>query len=146
EEASHAGDLAGMAASVRVVRVSRARNLVRRVLALPSTRPVTHTMLDGPDPMRAIADVVPSTPPGVVLAYCSGMARVIMAPPLDTLPFVLDMVDVDSAKWAALARVTAPPLSWIYAREARVLGRFEAVASTAASSTLVVTPRERDTL
>src|SRR5690606_34666751 len=68
------------------------------------------------------------------------------APPLDSLPFVLDMVDVDSAKWEALARVTAPPKSWIYRREARVLGRFEAEASRAASSTLVVTPRERETL
>lgn len=146
EEAAQAGALAGLAATVRVVRVPRWWNLVRSVAALPTSRPTTHSMLDAPGLMKALGEVVTAHPPDVVLAYCSGMARLAMVPPLSSFPFVLDMVDVDSAKWAALSKVTRPPKSWVYRREAHLLGRFEVEASRAASATLVVTPGERTTL
>src|SRR5690606_6739564 len=84
--------------------------------------------------------------PDVVLAYCSGMARLALTPPLRGLPFVLDMVDVDSAKWRALAGTTSPPLSWVYRREARTLRRFEAHAARTAVASTVVTEAERRTL
>src|SRR5262249_53272267 len=60
--------------------------------------------------------------------------------------FVLDMVDVDSAKWQALAAATSGPRSWVYAREARLLRRFEAAAARRAFATLVVTQKERETM
>ena len=91
--------------------------------------PTTHTLLDAPDLTRAVGDVVTAHPPDVVLAYCSGMARLVFQPPLDRLPCVLDMVDVDSAKWAVLAGRARPPKSWIYAREARLLSAFERAAA-----------------
>jgi glycosyltransferase involved in cell wall biosynthesis len=74
------------------------------------------------------------------------MARLAFTPALVRLPLVLDMVDVDSAKWAALARTSSFPRSWIYAREARLLARFEADATRRAYATLVTTDRERETL
>jgi sugar transferase (PEP-CTERM/EpsH1 system associated) len=74
------------------------------------------------------------------------MARFAMAPPLDRVPCVLDMVDVDSGKWADLARRSAPPRRWVYRREARTLGAFEAAAARHARATLVVNERERDLL
>jgi sugar transferase (PEP-CTERM/EpsH1 system associated) len=58
------------------------------------------------------------------------------------VPFVLDMVDVDSAKWSDLAKKRRAPLSWLYRREARTLGAFETRIVTAARSTLVVNERE----
>lgn len=146
EEALHAGDLIGVAASVRTVRVSRARNLVRTVLSLPTRQPATHTMLDAPTLDAAVAAAVAARRPDVVLAYCSGMARLALLPPLRTTPFVLDMVDVDSEKWSALAAVTRPPLGWVYRREARVLRRFEACAAPRAAANMVVTAREREAL
>src|SRR5262249_22437042 len=84
--------------------------------------------------------------PDVVLAYCSGMARCALAPALKSFPLVLDMVDVDSAKWEAMARSDGIPRSWVYAREARVLRAFEAEAASHASATLVVTEKERQTM
>jgi glycosyltransferase involved in cell wall biosynthesis len=59
---------------------------------------------------------------------------------------VLDMVDVDSAKWAAMAETTPWPLSQVYAREARVLRTFEATAARRAKATMVVTEKERKTM
>lgn len=146
DEAGRGEMLTDLTASVRLARVTRARNLIKGAARLPGQRPMTHSLLDAPHLASIVDDAVAAHRPDVVLAYCSGMARLAMTRPLDAFPFVLDMVDVDSAKWAALGRQARPPLSWIYGREARTLGRFEAAATAAASATLVVTPREGETL
>jgi sugar transferase (PEP-CTERM/EpsH1 system associated) len=70
----------------------------------------------------------------------------VLESPLAGIPLVLDMVDVDSAKWAALAASTAGPRSWIYSREARTLAAFERTIATRANATLVTTEREREML
>jgi sugar transferase (PEP-CTERM/EpsH1 system associated) len=146
EEASHGKDLAGLASSLHVVRVAKRRNLLRAGLALPTSRPLTHVMLDAPALLPTLANAVSRRQPDVVLAYCSGMARLAMAPPLAGVPFVLDMVDVDSAKWLALSHVSHVPLAWVYRREATRLRQFEARAARAAVRSLVVTEREREEL
>jgi sugar transferase (PEP-CTERM/EpsH1 system associated) len=146
EEASHRGALSPWASSVRTVRVTRARNLIRSAIMLPTPMPMTHTMLDAPGLLEAVTLEVKERRPDVVLAYCSGMARLALSPALRNIPTVLDMVDVDSAKWRELARASHPPLSWIYRREAATLRTFEACAVSHAKATMVVTPKERDTL
>ena len=146
EEASHAGDLASFTSSVTVVRVPRLRNMVMSGLRLPTRRPTTHSMLDGPELTPAIARVVGRNRPDLVFAYCSGLAHVVFQPPLRDLPLVVDMVDVDSEKWADLAGVTKPPLSWIYAREARRLAVFEAALANKAKVTFITTEHERQAL
>jgi sugar transferase (PEP-CTERM/EpsH1 system associated) len=145
EEASHAGEIRA-AASVTIVRVPRLRNLARSLLALPTNRPLTHTLLDASGLDETVGRVVRERSPSVVLAYCSGMARLALQPMLRPLPLVLDLVDVDSAKWAALAAASSWPRSWVYRREARTLARFENEAARHAVSTLVVTEKERGTL
>ncbi len=146
EEDAHRADLADLASSVHTVRVSNVRNLIRSGLALPTSTPITHTMLDAPGLDDAIAQVVEGSRPDVVLAYCSGMARLAVGPRLQSVPAVLDMVDVDSAKWADLAAVSRLPLSLVYRREARTLRAFERVATRHARTTMVVTDREAETL
>jgi sugar transferase (PEP-CTERM/EpsH1 system associated) len=69
-----------------------------------------------------------------------------MEPPLAGRPFVVDMIDVDSAKWQALAESSPPPRKWIYAREHRTLSAFEGRVARTAAATLVVNERERDLL
>jgi glycosyltransferase involved in cell wall biosynthesis len=71
------------------------------------------------------------------------MARFAFESPLDTHPVVLDMVDVDSAKWDLLAKGSREPLRWIYRREARTLRPFEAAAVARAKVTFVINDRER---
>jgi glycosyltransferase involved in cell wall biosynthesis len=95
---------------------------------------------------EAIDRAVAVFEPDVVLAYCSGMARFAMEKPLDRLPFVLDFVDVDSAKWAAFGRIASPARRWLYQREARTLSAFEAAAARRACAATVVTAREADAL
>jgi len=146
EESAHVGDVEALATTVTAARTSRIRALTNSALALPTPRPLSHTMLDSPDLLPAIKRVVRAHPPDVVLAFCTGIAHVVVRPPLDAFPLVVDMVDVDSAKWAALAGSSSPPRSWIYAREARLLARFESTIARRAAATLVTTEKERETL
>ena len=107
-------------------------------LALLGSRPLTHCLLDAARMSETLQNTVRRRRPDVVLAYCSGMARFAFSEPLRQFPLVLDFVDVDSRKWSALAEVTAPPRRWIYAREAKSLGAFEATAARRAVTSIVV--------
>ena len=131
DEEARAGDLNGLAASITTIRLSRWRGYAASLRALPTQKPFTHAILD-------------AQPPDVVLPYESGMARLALASPLTAWPFVLDMVDVDSEKWPALAGAARPPMRWIYASEARRLAAFETVASMRAHAVSVVNDRECD--
>ena len=143
-----AGQVASVPFASRTVglRTSRLANASRALANLFSDRPLTHVLLDARDAHTALAALVASSRPDLVLAYCSGMARFALEPPLSDLPFVLDMVDVDSVKWLELAGRSAPPQRWIYRREASTLRAFEAEAAARARATLVVNEREREAL
>jgi sugar transferase (PEP-CTERM/EpsH1 system associated) len=145
EEERHARDLT-FAARIRTAPVPHLANRVRAIARLPTRQPVTHALLNAPGLKRMLEHLIAAHPPDVVLAYCSGMARFAVEPPLNAFPMVLDMVDVDSAKWAALSVVTSWPWNRIYSREAGCLAAFEARAVAAARTTLVVNDRERITL
>jgi polysaccharide biosynthesis protein PslH len=146
EERSHVGDLQGIVSTVRVVRVGRIGNTVRGILSLPTKRPLTHALLDAPELRSIVDEVCEHHRPDVVFAFCTGIAHVADYDRLRHVPLVLDMVDVDSAKWTALAETASAPRRWIYAREARVLVAFERAIARRAAMTLVTTDTERDTL
>lgn len=57
---------------------------------------------------------------------------------------VVDLVDVDSAKFEAYARDTKLPARWIHAREARLLAREEARLAARADRTLLITEAEAE--
>jgi sugar transferase (PEP-CTERM/EpsH1 system associated) len=146
EEASRVPELRDIAASVSAARCRRAEGLARGVLALAGRKPLTHALLDSRELQPVVDQVASRHPPDVVLAYGSGMARLALAPPLDNTPLVVDLVDVDSVKWRQYAAVTRLPLRWIYGREARCLGSFEARVARTAFATVVVNERERRAL
>jgi sugar transferase (PEP-CTERM/EpsH1 system associated) len=146
EEASHAGDLGGIAEHVITARVPRVRRAVRAAASLAARTPLTHALLDSPALVPALTRLVRQHRPDVTLAFCSSMARFAMASPLSDIPCVVDMIDADSAKWATLGEVGSMPLRWIYRREARLLGAFEVTAMQRAFSTLVVNEKERTAL
>jgi sugar transferase (PEP-CTERM/EpsH1 system associated) len=144
DEASQAEAMRSWIDHVTVLRVHPLRSYASAALALPTSTPLTHAMLDAPGMKTALAEIVARRPPDVVFAYCSSMARFAMQPPLDRFPFVLDFVDVDSQKWADLASTSRMPKSLIYRREAATLGAFEAAAAARASTALVVNAREAE--
>ncbi len=145
-EEAEAATLAQLGVRVSTARVPRVRNLARAATRLLSATPLTHLLLDAPEMRSLLERAVAETRPDVVLAYCSGVAPLALAPPLAGIPMVLDLVDIDSAKWGSYARNASPPRSWVFARERRCLAQFEALAARAARFTTVVNDRERDEL
>ncbi len=57
---------------------------------------------------------------------------------------VVDLVDVDSAKFEAYARETKAPARWVNAREARLLAREEARLAARADRTLLISEAEAE--
>lgn len=74
------------------------------------------------------------------------MARYAMEPPLSRYPCIIDMVDVDSVKWAEYRARSRGFMRWVYGREAARLARFESEAAAVAFVTLVVNDREQQAL
>ena len=131
---------------VSIARVPRLRNLISAAASLAGDRPLTHVLLDSPQMQRAIDDAIRQTPPDVVLAYCSGVARFALEAPLDGVPLVIDFVDVDSAKWRDFSAAASLPMRLLYRREARLLAAFEGAAAEKARAATVVNDREQKAL
>jgi sugar transferase (PEP-CTERM/EpsH1 system associated) len=145
-ELGQVGRLEALGARVTAVRVPRLQTYMKALGHLAGARPLTHVLLDAPGMTNTLDRVVRERPPDIVLAYCSGMARFAVQPPLAGVPLVVDLVDVDSQKWAALSQSSRWPMRWIYQREARHLAEFERTLTGVAATTIVVNERERDTL
>ena len=145
-EAAHVPALEKTGVRVTIARVPRLRNLARAAAALATDQILTHVLLDSPEMQGAIDAAVRQTPPDVVIAYCSGVARYALRAPLDELPLIIDFVDVDSAKWRDFAASARPPMRWLYQREARLLAAFEGAAAERARAATVVNEREQRAL
>ena len=143
EEAAHAVDLAGLARTTTIAPVPWLRNRFQaaRVLLSDSRTPLTLTLLHSPRLHERLEELIRHVRPDVIVASCSSMARFAMEGTLADIPLVLDLIDVDSAKWDALA-ARGGWRSFIYVREARVLREFELRAAAHARSTCVVNERE----
>jgi sugar transferase (PEP-CTERM/EpsH1 system associated) len=93
---------------------------------------------------KAIRKALRSRKYDLIFVFSSSMAHYVDGVP--GVPKVLDMVDVDSDKWAQYARRAHPPLSWLWSYEANRLGRYEAKLLHGYSATLVCTDAEAELL
>lgn len=145
EEERRVADVGEWLATVRSVRVPRKTNLLKAGLTLPTSIPLTFSLLDAPGLTEDLSAMAGHLHPDVVFAYCSGMARLLALPAVSSRASIIDMVDMDSAKWQSLGLTTSPPMAWIYRREARLLARAEADQMRHARVTTVVNDREAQT-
>jgi sugar transferase (PEP-CTERM/EpsH1 system associated) len=75
-----------------------------------------------------------------VVVFSSAMAQYVEG--LGAVPLLADLVDVDSAKWAAYADAHCWPMSWLFRREARCLLAHERRVAGRARKTFFVTEKE----
>ncbi|WP_440978033.1 TIGR03087 family PEP-CTERM/XrtA system glycosyltransferase [Sphingomonas pseudosanguinis] len=109
---------------------------VAALQALATGAPVSLTAFAHPAMTKAVRTVRRQ---GVAAAYIfSGQ----MAQYAGEEPTIMDMVDVDSAKFAALAERAAGPKRIMLAREARLLGGFERRVAAGMAATLFVSEAE----
>ncbi|MGV3510581.1 MAG: TIGR03087 family PEP-CTERM/XrtA system glycosyltransferase [Novosphingobium sp.] len=135
----HEPDLATIAASHCLVPRSRSLKLAG-VEALASGKPVSLTAFADKRIAAYVAQVLHERPISAIYVFSGQMAQYI--PDTFAGRVVMDFVDVDSAKFEAYAAAARFPASRLYAREARLLSRFESDVARRASASLFVTPEE----
>lgn len=78
---------------------------------------------------------------GLAYAYSSSMGAFLEHHP--HVPRVMHFGELDSDKWRQYAERTAPPMSWVYAREHKTLLEFERRIAASFFANVVCTPLER---
>ncbi len=89
---------------------------------------------------RRIQQAIATRNYDVVLVFSSSMAQYVESE--NKLPRVLDMVDVDSAKWSDYASSASPLLRWLWKQEGRLLSAYECHIANSFSQTLLCTDAE----
>ncbi|MEA2603113.1 MAG: polysaccharide biosynthesis protein PslH [Acidobacteriota bacterium] len=108
---------------VEVFPLNRKAAYVRAALGALRPRPFSLSFFESKELSARLRELVRRERFDVAMVFCSAMAPYARLFP--EVPAVLDMVDVDSAKWAQYARFAPLPLRPIYALESRRLRRYE---------------------
>ena len=116
--------LEAMCERVEVFPLSRPAGYLRAALGALRPLPLSLSFFESQELAARVRELARREFFDVAVVYCSAMAPYAELAP--DVPAVLDMVDVDSAKWAQYARFAPLPLRPVYALEARRLRRYEA--------------------
>ncbi len=137
----HLAALGEVCAEVACFPISPWSRRLRALLRLRWGKPLTLDYFSDARLSAWVEDTVARHGIRRAFVFSSSMAPYAM--PLDGRR-VLDLVDLDSAKWREYARHRPWPLSLVFAREARTLGAFEQKAVNAFDQTLFVSEAEAD--
>lgn len=140
---AHEPSLAALAASHCLVQRSRPLPLAGLV-ALAQGQPVSLTAFADRRLASYVAEVIASRPIGAIYVFSGQMGQYV--PAGFTGRVVIDLVDVDSAKFGAYAAQGGLARGWLYRREERLLAREEARLVDRADVTLLVSADEAELL
>ncbi|MFI4859055.1 MAG: TIGR03087 family PEP-CTERM/XrtA system glycosyltransferase, partial [Phycisphaerales bacterium JB063] len=126
----------------------RIRPMRRRAVAaraLLQGRAATPAAYTHPGLVNELVQTHLDHPFDVVVTFCTGMAHYAEAIQHcggQPVRHVLDLVDVDSAKWARYAKTSVGPMRAVYAAEAKQLRRYEAGRAVHADAISVISRNE----
>ena len=126
------------------VEVRRANKFAAAAQALQNGEPISLQLFNS-DSMRAfVREVLSRQEIGTIFAFSGQMAQFV--PKSCRQRFVMDFVDVDSAKFADYSdeRGGAPPMRWVHRREAEKLFAFERSIAAWADVSLFVSEAEAE--
>lgn len=144
-----ADDAADMAQEHELAAIAASHCLVRRTAPLPLAalaalgqgRPVSLAAFASARLQRWVNHVIETRPIAAIFVFSGQMAQYV--PPAFRGRVVMDFVDVDSAKFEAYAQTGALPRRLLYAREARLMRRFEEQTARRVTTSLFITAEER---
>ncbi len=140
---AHAEALAELAGGeTLVLPLDRRRAQARALAALPSGLPLGVAWYRDRRLQRWVEGLAARRRLGAAVAFSGVMAQYLLRGPARALRRVVDFVDVDSEKWRQYARAQLPPMSWVYALEARRLRAFEAAAARQVEASVLVSEPE----
>lgn len=132
--------LAGMCAQLHTERIVPRTRKMRSLRALATGEALSVAYYRSAAMQRWVDDTIADHGITRAVVFCSTMAQYL--DPHPQVRRIVDLVDVDSAKWSDYAPRHRWPMSWLYRREARTLLACEQQAVSAADRSLLVTPAE----
>lgn len=118
-----------------------ASKLVAACKALATGRPASLPLFASPSMQAYVDRILAERPIDLVFVFSGQMAQYVPALPAQ-VRFVMDFVDVDSAKFGAYGAGGRGPMGWMNRREARLLLRFERDVARRADCSLFVSEAE----
>jgi sugar transferase (PEP-CTERM/EpsH1 system associated) len=116
----------------------------RAAMGLLRGEPLTAALYADPNLSKWVKKVVATRNVRHMLVYSSGAARAIphafINDPRNRL--VIDFCDVDAQKWEQYAQTHKPPMSWVYAREAKKLIAYDRALALRTDAAVVRTQAE----
>jgi polysaccharide biosynthesis protein PslH len=136
----HKAALAKYCRQMTVARIYPALSRARAIPYLLTRQPLTLPGFYSSELQRSVRKAVSGRSYDRVVVYSSAMAQYLK--PFDKIPFVMDLVDVDSDKWLQYSSYASFPTSAVYRREGNRLREYERTICELAQSVLVSTERE----
>ena len=140
----HLPVLRGMCAEVCAVPLNPNTARIGSLLALAQGLPLTLRYYDHAAMHQWVGQLLAQHNIDATLVFSSSMAQ--YAPPaavhIPAAPILLDLVDVDSAKWTEYANQHSWPMSWLYRREGVQLLAYERAAVQRSARAFLVTDKE----
>jgi sugar transferase (PEP-CTERM/EpsH1 system associated) len=137
---AHRAALEGLCAGCHLAPLPPLRKRLRAVAGLARGEPLSVACYRDGSMRRWLRRTRAAARPVAALLYSSQTG--LYLDELDGLRVVMDLVDVDSDKWAQYAARRRGPARWLYRREARALAGFEARVAARADACLLVSEPE----
>ena len=138
---AHVDQLRSMCAGLHAVPLQPARARVASLAGLAAGAALTLHYYRDAGLQRWVAQLLQRERIDATVVFSSSMAQYAQALPL---PMLVDLVDVDSAKWTQYAGNHRWPMSWLYRREGQRLLAYERAVVLRSQCALFVTDKEAD--
>lgn len=140
DDLQHLDALRAVCADVMAISINTRWRSVASLAALLQGGPLTLRYYDNSAMHDWVARTLAAQPIAASVVFSSSMAP--YAERHTAIPMLLDLVDVDSAKWAAYADNHRGPMAWLYRREGRELLAYERAAVARSAQSYLVTDKE----
>ena len=142
DDAQHIETLRSICAGLHVVPLDPRRAKVASLTGLLRGEALSLAYYRSPSMARWVAATMAHHDITASVVFSSSMAP--YTEPWPAVPMLVDLVDVDSAKWAEYADAHRWPMSWLYRREGRRLLTSERATVARAAKSFLVTQKEVD--
>jgi len=129
-------------ASVDVIYLPKLKSKAQSASALFSSHPLTLSYFYSNDLQEVVDGKLRNEQFDVIFVYCSSMAQYVEH--VNTIPKIIDFVDVDSEKWLQYATYARFPMNHLYRLEGRRLRKYEALLAETFQHCILVSEKEVD--
>ena len=140
DDLQHVDKLRSMCAGLHAVTLNPRRARLASLGGLLSGQALTLAYYRDDGLHRWVADTVAQQHIDAAVVFSSSMAQYAQRQP--QLPMLVDLVDVDSAKWTDYASAHRWPMSWLYRREGQRLLAYERAVVARSARSFLVTAKE----